>query len=143
MATPSAKRRGTGSAVLIARCGMNCRLCHAYIREKNTCPGCRNEGYFIFKSVVRCRILNCDRIPKDRADFCFSCDSFPCTRLKQLDKRYRTRYGMSMLENLESIRQDGIETYVNNENRRWKCPGCGEIICVHKPQCLSCGHKWQ
>ena len=25
---------------LIAPCGMNCRLCWGYVREKNSCPGC-------------------------------------------------------------------------------------------------------
>ena len=28
---------------LVAPCGMNCRLCHAYQREMNHCNGCRNE----------------------------------------------------------------------------------------------------
>ncbi|MCE5271073.1 DUF3795 domain-containing protein [bacterium] len=143
MKSPRAKRVVEAAGPeLIARCGMNCRLCHAYVRDKNTCPGCRSGGYFIFKSVVRCRILNCGRIPEDRADYCFNCDSFPCTRLKQLDKRYRTKYGMSMLENLENIRLNGVESFVEKENQRWECPGCGEILSVHKPQCLSCGRGW-
>ena len=28
---------------LIAPCGMNCRLCLGYQREKKHCEGCRNE----------------------------------------------------------------------------------------------------
>ena len=30
-------------------------------------------------------------------------EGFPCWRLKQLDRRYRTKYHMSMLENLAAI----------------------------------------
>ena len=36
--------------------------------------------------------------------YCYECDGFPCARVKRLDKRYRTKYEMSMIENLEYIR---------------------------------------
>src|SRR5512136_342611 len=88
---------------LIAPCGMNCRLCHAYVREKNVCPGCRGDDSLKSKSCVACRIKNCEKIATGRIKYCFSCESFPCARLKQLDKRYRNKYGMSMIDNLENI----------------------------------------
>jgi hypothetical protein len=127
---------------LIAPCGMNCRLCRAYVRERNRCPGCRADDAEKPKTRVVCKVKTCDRIASGQTKYCFSCDTFPCARLKQLDKRYRTKYGMSMIENLENIRESGIRRFVENEKRRWTCPDCGEIICVHSPQCLSCGHKW-
>ena len=71
-----------------------------------------------------------------------SCDNFPCTRLKQLDKRYKIKYEMSMIDNLKMINKVGIRHFTQNEKLKWICPECGEIICVHKPTCLSCGHKW-
>jgi hypothetical protein len=42
----------------------------------------------------------------------FSCASFPCARLTHLDKRYRTKYGMRMLGNLESIRKFGVRYFI-------------------------------
>jgi hypothetical protein len=78
-----------------------------------------------------------------RVKYCFGCDNFPCVRLKHLDKRYRTKYGMSMIGNLENIREFGIRQFTRNEKGRWTCPQCGEMICVHKPQCISCGYKWR
>jgi len=130
-------------SVLIAPCGMNCRLCRAYIRDKKACPGCRGSDSFKSKACVTCRIKNCEKIMKEGFKYCFSCGSFPCARLHHLDKRYRTKYGMSMLDNLENIRKFGIMHFVGSEKERWTCPECGEIICVHKPQCLSCGYKWR
>jgi len=59
--------------------------------------------------------------------------------LKHLDKRYRTKYYMSMIENLESIEKIGVKKFVLNEKKRWKCPGCNGVICVHKGKCLKCG----
>jgi hypothetical protein len=75
--------------------------------------------------------------------YCFLCDSFPCVRLKHLDNRYRTKYGMSMIGNLENIRKFGIRHFIKTEKERWSCPECGEILCVHKPQCLYCQHTWR
>ena len=125
---------------LIAPCGMNCGVCMAYLREKRKCPGCRgsNENKF---SRVHCRIKNCDELTKKNNKFCFMCKKFPCARLKQLDKRYRTKYSMSMLENLEHIKKLGVRAFVKNEIARWSCPHCGGVICVHRGYCYKCGEQ--
>jgi Protein of unknown function (DUF3795) len=124
---------------LIAPCGMNCRLCVAFVREKNTCPGCRRGGRADSQYCVTCAIKNCEKLKATGAKYCFRCENFPCARLKRLDKRYRTRYGMSMIENLTCIRDRGIRHFIRNEKERRACPECGALICVHRPQCLSCG----
>ncbi len=132
---------------LIAPCGMNCRLCWGYIREKNTCPGCRKiETQESQKSKCRttCIIRNCEQIAKGKIKYCSDdCNRFPCTRLKNLDKRYRAKYGMSMINNLKMIDEFGIRHFIQNEKEKWICPECGEMICVHRPTCLSCGYKWR
>jgi hypothetical protein len=130
-------------AALIAPCGLNCRLCRAYVRDKNTCPGCRGDDSLKSKVCVTCRIKNCEKIVKGGARYCFSCSEFPCERLSHLDNRYTTNYGVSVFDNLMNIKKFGIRQFVRNENERWACPECGEIICMHKPQCLSCGHPWR
>ena len=136
-------KTNTIRTALIAPCGMNCRLCRAYIRDKKACPGCRGGDDFKSKACVSCHIKNCMNIVKAGVKHCFSCDSFPCDKLNHLDKRYRTKYGMSMIDNLENIRMFGIRHFIRNEKKRWTCPQCSELICVHKPQCLSCGYKWR
>lgn len=132
---------------LVAPCGMNCRLCLGYIREKNRCPGCRkinSQDSEKSKYRNRCRIKNCEELSKSGAKYCSEkCGKFPCARLKQLEKRYRTKYGMSMIENLKMIDEFGIRHFIRNEKSKWTCPECGELICVHRPACLSCGHEWQ
>ena len=127
---------------LIAPCGMNCRLCRAYGRDKKACPGCRDDDSLKSKTCVNCRIKNCEKIVQGGSRYCFNCDSFPCDRLNHLDKRYRAKYGMSMIDNLISIRTFGIRHFIRNEKERWICPECGKIICVHKENCISCGYKW-
>ena len=131
---------------LIAPCGMNCRLCWGYVRERNKCPGCQrinNQKNDKSKSRARCIIRNCEQLTKNNTRYCSeNCSSYPCTRLKNLDKRYRTKYGMSMIENLNMLHDIGIRKFILNEKIKWICPECGDMICVHRPTCLSCGYKW-
>lgn len=130
------------AAELIAPCGMNCGLCSGYLRGKKNCLGCNgvNEGKPNY--CVVCRIKSCEQLSGDEQSFCGDCETFPCKRLKQLDKRYRTKYGMSMIENLGSIREIGLDVFVASEQKRWTCPECGGLICVHKVTCLACGYVW-
>jgi hypothetical protein len=137
------KRTTQTDVMLIAPCGMNCRLCRTYSREKKPCPGCGGDDSVKTKVGVDCRIKNCEKIVNGKTEYCFACDSFPCGRLNHLDERYSTKYGMSMIDNLESIKKLGIRRFVREENKRWTCPECGNMICVHVPQCLYCGDKWR
>ena len=123
---------------LIAPCGMNYGICRAYLREKNKCTGCR--GADIGKPVtrVKCRIKNCVIFQKDKSKFCFECEDFPCDNLEHLDKRYRTKYNMSMIENLNDIKKNGILWFLVSEKNRWECPACGGVICCHNGICFNC-----
>jgi len=103
---------------LIAPCGMNCGLCMAYLGDKNKCPGCRAEDTGKAVTVIRCKIKNCEVIQKGKVKFCFGCDNFPCKNLKHPDERYRTKYNMSMIENLENIKKSGVRKFIENEKVR-------------------------
>jgi hypothetical protein len=130
-------------AALIAPCGMDCRLCMAYGREKRPCPGCRNDDCGKPKTRMTCHLKNCRKFERKEIKFCFSCEEFPCAHLEHLDKRYRSKYGMSMIENLLNIKRLGIRKFVKSQNEKWRCRQCGVMLCVHKPQCLSCGRTWR
>ena len=126
---------------LIAPCGMNCALCLAYQREKNKCPGCRYITHDTSVSRSRCRIKNCEFIKNKNATFCHECENFPCERLKNLDKRYRTKYNMSMIDNLNSIKENGMDKFLISQEAKWKCKKCGGMICCHKNLCLTCNSE--
>jgi hypothetical protein len=92
---------------------------------------------------VACGIKMCDKLAASGGDFCFACESLPCARLKRLDKRYREKYGMSMLENLERIRERGLDDFVAWERERWACTSCGCVVSVHRDDCAFCGEAKQ
>jgi hypothetical protein len=129
------------STQLIAPCGMNCGICMAYLRDKNVCKGCWSNNGDKSKSCANCIIKNCELLQKTDSKFCCECANFPCTRLKQLDKRYRLKYKMSMIENLNYIAKFGLENFAQKELIRWKCDTCGGTICVHHGFCLKCNDQ--
>jgi hypothetical protein len=122
----------------IAPCGMNCGTCLGYIREKNKCPGCRILYADKAISVQKCIITKCIYLEKTKSKFCYECEKYPCKRVKQLDKRYRTKYRTSFIENLAMIKEKGITYFLNFESKRRTCPNCGSILCVHRNFCLTC-----
>jgi len=117
---------------LIAPCGMNCAICRAYLRQKNPCHGCRDAALNKPETRIHCRLRVCE---KRTGDFCYTCAEFPCDRLKHLDKRYRTRYGMSEIENLEYIRDNGIRKFLTKEREKWVSEQ--GIFCVHDKKFYS------
>ena len=82
--------------------------------------------------------MNCDLLSETESGFCYDCVKYPCTRLKNLDKRYRTKYRMSMIENLANIKNQGLEKFLKNEEERWKCKACDAGLSVHRDFCLHC-----
>jgi hypothetical protein len=45
---------------------------------------------------------------------------------------------MSMIENLEYIKEHGMEKFLEKEEKKWRCPGCGGRISCHNGLCLNC-----
>lgn len=143
---------------LIAPCGMNCGLCASYLAMKNDlrkqgfgmsyCAGCLPRG----KNCVFMR-KQCERLGKGLVRFCYEYDDFPCRRLKTLDKRYRTKYHMSQIENLDFIKAHGMASFLEKEAAKWRCPKCGGVICCHNGLCCKCQldrlrqkrhkHRWE
>ncbi|MEI6748005.1 MAG: DUF3795 domain-containing protein [Bacteroidales bacterium] len=127
------------SFINVAPCGMNCSLCLANQRTKNTCAGCNALAGIKVNHCSTCSIRNCEELPE--TGFCYSCKKFPCKRIKHLDKRYWTNYGMSMISNLQMIETTGIDEFNKREKEKWTCSKCGSLLCVHRPVCLKCGNK--
>jgi hypothetical protein len=124
----------------LAPCGVLCDLCLGFQRSKNKCVGCNHEGYKPYHCTV-CSIILCPEKNGNKNLLCGECVKFPCRRIKDLDKRYTIKYGESPIQNLKDAKSLGIEEFINIENEKWKCPDCGQLLCVHNEICLSCGAK--
>lgn len=128
------------SELLIAPCGMNCRICIGYFgytvngkKRKMKCIGCkpRDKGCAFLKKY-------CKKLTNNEVNYCFECSDFPCSHLEKLDNMYQKRYQMSMIENLKEIRDNGMNTFLKKQEETYRCPTCGGVICVHNGICYSC-----
>ena len=128
---------------LISPCGMNCAICSGYLAYNHDvkskgikmpyCIGCRPRDKLCAFLKKRCELL-----PSNKVRYCYECGNFPCERLEHLDKRYRTLFRMSMIKNLEYIKNVGIKPFLETQEEQWKCPQCGEVICCHNGLCFNC-----
>lgn len=96
------------SKELIAPCGMNCGICIAFFgytmngeKRKLTCIGCKPRD----KSCAHLKKY-CEKSLKKEVVYCYECDDFPCKHIQKLDTKYRKRFDMSTIENLEYIKEN-------------------------------------
>ena len=118
-----------------APCGMNCNICSGILRDDPVCGGCSAKGPKP-SYCITCMIKACAASTTDGT--CATCAKIPCARLRRLDRRYRSRYGMSMLENLAYATEHGMDSWSEREHERWSCVSCGSILSAHKSVCRSC-----
>ena len=122
----------------IAPCGVICDLCLGFQREKNRCSGCNSEG----GKVAHCNVCTIRFCPEKQGDpelLCIACRKFPCRRIRDLEKRYTTKYGESPINNMQRIEDVGIELFLQEQTQLWRCDECGMLLCVHRDRCLHCG----
>ena len=129
---------------LIAPCGIYCGSCSAYLARAHDlracgirmsyCTGCRARS-------KQCALLKkrCAQIRDGSLRFCSECTDFPCAPLGTLDRRYREKYHMSPIENLETIRDRGTGVFLREEEERRRCPTCGGTVSCHNGICFDCG----
>ena len=122
---------------LLAPCGMHCLVCAQHCRQQNPCPGCRAEDARKPKHCRDCRRKQCAQ--QRGVARCAVCPSFPCALLKKLDRAYK-RYGVSLIENGRAAARDSGAFWAA-ERRRWTCPACGGVICLHDGVCSDCGKE--
>ncbi|RLE62592.1 MAG: DUF3795 domain-containing protein [Thermoprotei archaeon] len=132
-------------------CGLYCGCCPIYRAYKDgykeflmfmakatgveevACEGCRSEkcwgGDCYFKKCAS----------KKGVDFCFECPEYPCQLL--LDFSETAAHRQVIFENSERIREIGWKKWLEEEDRRWRCPSCGSKISYYNVKCLSCGTR--
>ena len=128
-------------AKLVALCGINCGTCVAFFgytmsgkKRKHPCMGCRNRA-----SLCAFIKKGCKRLAnKELVYYCFECSDFPCESLAKLEETYVKKYGLSLVGNLKYIEANGIDTFLKNEQEKWKCPTCGGVTCIHTKKCYTC-----
>lgn len=132
-------------------CGLYCGACSVLAANKEgnvkeaakkwdmnpgdiVCYGCKTETISVY--CKDCDIKDC---AEDRGvDFCFQCGNYPCNRLIEFNHDECPHHSVVM-KNLETISKNGIEYWLNEQEKRWKCPECGTVFTWYDETCKNCG----
>ena len=131
---------------LIAPCGMNCGICKAYLAYSRGIPYKKGEVSHCTGCLARNKICafikrDCEKIRKKQIRFCYECAQMPCKELAKIDSYYIARYGMSMVKNLNVIREEGMDAFLKEQVEKYRCPNCGDVVSVHDGKCYACSYQ--
>lgn len=123
------------AACMVAPCGMNCAVCYKHLGKK-PCPGCNQGDAATPASCRNCRMQAC--AAEKGVRHCVFCGDFPCKPIKTLEKSYRVRYGVSLLENGRMVKEQGVAAFQAAQQKEYACPACGGVVSLHDGVCSVC-----
>lgn len=123
--------------IMLAPCGMNCYVCYMHLKKNKPCLGCHGRDDSKPNHCRECKIKDC--AVSHGVDFCFDCPSFPCVIIKRLDRSYRQRYQVSLIDGAVLLKSIGAKQYLLNEKAKWSCADCGGVVSLHDRVCSECG----
>ncbi|MBD3253475.1 MAG: DUF3795 domain-containing protein [Candidatus Lokiarchaeota archaeon] len=132
-------RKKSKDLKLVSFCGLYCKACPSY--NRGTCLGCRSEKKQQRKSKWTCKIRKC--CINKNTDYCGQCDKYPCDIInKKLicshedDPRFRYRHEIP--HNFETIERESLDTWLDFQKEKWRCPKCGGQIVFYNLICWQC-----
>lgn len=126
--------------IMFAPCGMNCSVCYKHVtlpKRGKPCSGCQNGDEGKTGRCLHCHIKTCAK--SKGVTYCFACESFPCTFIKNLEKSYLKRYRVSLVKNSETAKFLGLAAFLEQDRKKWTCKSCGGAFSLHDNVCSECG----
>ena len=90
--------------LLFSLCGLNCSLCHSFIR--GNCTGCQ-EGS---TCALICEIAPCS-IKNGNIDYCFEFEEYLCDKYDGIDKHDSLISHKNQLKDMQKTKTIGIDKY--------------------------------
>lgn len=145
---------------LLAPCGLYCGVCAIHIADRDNnlkfkerlvdvykpftktiddikCSGCLSENpENIFGYCQTCPIRDC--VKSKGIDGCYQCNDFPCKFIE----RFPIPVGKKViLRAIPSWKDLGTEKWVEEEEKRYHCPDCGNSLFRGAKRCNICGNS--
>jgi len=84
-----------------------------------------------------CRIVKC--LDTKGLVFCYECDDYKtCERFNKLFLDH-LQYGENLRENLDKIRAGRAEEWLEEQDKKWRCPNCNKPVSMYLTECHWCG----
>jgi len=141
---------------LLAPCGLYCGVCSIYIAHRDNnlkfkkrllpiykafakdvddiaCTGCLSDG-IVFPVCQSCPIKKCSQ---DKGiNGCHQCEDFPCKFIENFPIQVGKKV---ILRAIPTWRELGTEKWVEEEEKRYHCPDCGNVLFRGARRCNKCG----
>ena len=141
---------------LLAPCGLYCGVCRIYQAHQNNdlefkkknlptlhdygaksiddiaCNGCLSDGV-VFHFCRTCSIKDC--IKSKEIEGCYVCDDFPCKIITHWPDPLEKKV---MLRAVATWRKLGTGKWVQEEEKRYLCPNCGQQLFHGVKKCKNC-----
>ncbi|MBN2543635.1 DUF3795 domain-containing protein [bacterium] len=138
---------------LDAYCGLYCGACGVFKANKMNiveetakkwklkpenirCHGCKSDMIAVF--CTDCHLKLCAE--KKKVEFCYECDEYPCENLLNFRNDEHPHHSV-ILNNLEYIKENGLQEWLRQQAKRWSCSKCGTEFSWYEETCQSCGTK--
>jgi hypothetical protein len=108
------------------------------------CHGCKSDT--LFAGCKACPMIKCAK--KKGMENCGLCAKYPCVyfkimnlvvRWRKLDKKLP--HTAARKPNLEFIRKNGLDAFLSEQEKGWKCPQCEARLSWYLERCGSCGRN--
>ncbi len=104
------------------------------------CHGCKTDT--LFANCRHCKIRAC--AVEKRIEHCNECSEYPCglfhESLFNAEVQKLLPHLKEIPDNLMRIGTDGVEQWLSDQEKRWKCPGCGTAYSWYATTCPHCGN---
>jgi len=129
-----AGRRGDSKRLEQIAKGMAQYLCQPVEVEDLACEGCLSDVI-----ALQCRdcVLRACAFGKGLIH-CAQCSDFPCQQIIAFNNDGMPHHS-EVLNNIRRQRVIGIDAWIEEQEKRWRCPHCGCEVEWYASQCPDCG----
>lgn len=136
---------------LAAPCGLYCGVCAIYVADRDgndrfkeklapvygvsvdqvRCHGCLSDEPFVYCQV--CPIKSC--VVEKNYEGCHQCDDFPCGHIEEFPIPVAKKV---ILRSIPAWKELGTERWMQEEEKRYRCPHCDYALFRGAQRCRSC-----
>ena len=137
-----------------AYCGLYCGSCEMLITTKKNeldniakrkgldnegvkCYGCKTD--IVYEHCRNCHLKKCAK--EKSLDFCYECKEYPCSELNQFRNDSNYPYHIEVFDNLQEVKEKGLNEWLKNQKLRWSCPSCKLEFMWYTMKCEDCGKE--
>ena len=114
--------------------GVSLYLGHKVEAKDLACKGCLSDVVSI--SCRECKMRDCAF--SKGLKYCSECIDSPCELIKNFNNDGLLHHA-EVLYNIRHQREIGVDAWIKEQDKRWRCPGCSAETDWYANKCHSCG----